>query len=137
MKRLQLVGSYKLLSMRIDINDGTSDPEYFGKCPSGTMVVTGTRLIAIIAHSARLAGRSEAQKAKLLDSLIAWAGSYRIDGEKIVCNVDISANQTWTGTEQIRFFEVKGVNLMLKTPPMPQADASVTVVASLNWERVE
>lgn len=49
---------------------------------------------------------SEGEKLKLFDSMLAYAGTYSVDGEKAVHHVDASWNQAWTGTDQVRFYKL-------------------------------
>ena len=57
----------------------------------------------------------DAEKAKLYESVIAYAGTYTVDGEKVIHHVDISWNQTWTGTDQVRFYKLDGNTLTITT----------------------
>ena len=45
---------------------------------------------------------TEEEKVKLQGSMLAYAGTYTVDGEKVVHHVDISWNESWTGTDQVR-----------------------------------
>jgi len=43
------------------------------------------------------------EKIALYDSMFAYAGTFTVDQEKVVHHIDMSWNQAWTGTHQIRF----------------------------------
>jgi hypothetical protein len=58
---------------------------------------------------------TEEEKAKLFGTMIAYAGTYRIEGEKIVHGVEVSWNQLWTGSQQTRFFKAEGDTLTITT----------------------
>jgi len=51
-------------------------------------------------------------------TMVAYVGSYRIDGDKVIHHIDISWNRHWTGTEQVRVFKIKG-----DTRPAPAGSA--------------
>ena len=47
--------------------------------------------------------------------MFAYAGTYTADGEKVVHHVDISWNQSWTGTDLVRFYKLDGNTLTITT----------------------
>ena len=49
--------------------------------------------------------------------MIAYAGTYTVNGEAVLYDVDISWNQSWTGTHQVRFYKLDGDTLTLTTAP--------------------
>jgi hypothetical protein len=48
------------------------------------------------------------ERVALYDTMFAYAGTYSVDAGRVIHHVDISWNEAWTGTDQIRFFEVNG-----------------------------
>jgi Lipocalin-like domain len=54
---------------------------------------------------------------KLQGSMFAYAGTYTADGEKVVHHVDISWNQSWTGTDLERFYKLNDNTLTITTSP--------------------
>ena len=71
----------------------------------------------------------------LYDTMFAYAGRYSVETGKVIHHVDISWNQVWTGTDQVRLFEVHGTTLTLTTRIMNPTNAVETHYA-LVWERV-
>jgi hypothetical protein len=51
---------------------------------------------------------TDEERAKLEESMIAYAGTYTGDNGKLVHHIDISWNEAWTGTDQDRFYTVGG-----------------------------
>jgi len=47
----------------------------------------------------------------LLNTLISYTGTYRIEGDQWVTKVDAAWNPEWVGTEQRRSFKVDGNRL--------------------------
>jgi hypothetical protein len=43
---------------------------------------------------------------------------YRVDGDKWITKVDVSANPAWVGTEQTRFSKIDGTRLQESTALM-------------------
>ena len=41
------------------------------------------------------------ERVTLYDTMFAYAGTYSIETDKVVHHVDISWNETWTGTDKL------------------------------------
>jgi hypothetical protein len=79
---------------------------------------------------------TQRERAALHDTLFAYAGTYTIDGGQVVHHVDISWNETWTGSDQVRHFEVRGNTLTLTTRIRDPATGTETHYA-LVWEKLD
>ena len=79
------------------------------------------RMYAIIVSDDRINPHNVAptgeQRAELHESMIAYAGAYTLDGEKVIHHVDISWNEAWTGTDQVRFYKLDGNILNIIAAP--------------------
>jgi hypothetical protein len=75
----------------------------------------------VIAADNRLKPHSVAptdeERVKLHQTMTAYAGTYSVEGEKVIHHVDISWNEAWTGTDQIRFYKLEGNTLTIKAAP--------------------
>jgi hypothetical protein len=71
----------------------------------------------------------------LHDTMFAYAGTYTVDAGKVIHHVDISWNEVWTGTDQIRLFEMNGNTLTLRTHATDPASETETLYAVV-WEKV-
>ena len=85
-----LVGTYKIISHDVQVSGTATQP--LGKAPRGYLVLTPTRYVAFNTGDNRKFGTSAAEKAALLDTLVGWSGTYRVEGGKIIIAVDAS----WT-----------------------------------------
>jgi Lipocalin-like domain len=65
--------------------------------------------------------------------MTSYAGTYTIDGSEITHHVDVSWNESWTGTRQKRFARFEGNRVYLSSPPSPDP---VTGVRTMTWEKV-
>ena len=79
-----LVGTYKLLSFTYQIDDGPVQQRY-EQAPTGYIIVTPKRFMSVIAAGGRKAGQSAADKAALLDSLVAYTEIGRASCRERVC----------------------------------------------------
>ena len=130
------VGTYKIVAYAIEI-DG-QPREVFGKSPRGYVIITPKRIMFVITGESRKFGTSVEEKVALWDSMIAYTGTYRVEGDRLITSVDASWNETWNGTQQPRIWQAQGDRLTLTSVPAPYArDPSKIVVARLVWEKVE
>jgi hypothetical protein len=65
--------------------------------------------------------------------MVAYSGRYTVEGEKVVHHVDISWNESWTGTDQVRFFELEDDKLTITAPV--DAINGLESISVLVWER--
>ncbi len=131
-----LVGTYKIISQVVEV--GGSTTENLGKAPHGYLVLTRTRWIAFYTAEDRKFGTSVDEQAALFDTLVAWSGVYRVEGDKIIFTVDASWVEHWNGKDQIRNWELLGNRLTITADPFPfPRDPSKKVVPQQVWEKVE
>ena len=75
------------------------------------------------------------ERVALYDTMFAYAGTYSVGGDKVIHRVDISWNEVWTDTDQIRSFEVNGNTLTLTTR-LPDPVSGVENHYAVVWEKV-
>ena len=134
----QLVGTWKLTSWVVQVI-GENSREPFGPGAKGRLVITAEgHWITILTGADRRTAKTADEKAALLDSLLAYAGKYQVEGDKVTTRVDMSSNEIYTGAnqDQTRFFKIEGDKLTLRTPEIASAAVpGKKVIATLNWER--
>src|SRR5262245_49517012 len=66
-------------------------------------------------------------KARLFDSMLAYVGTYTQHEDRVIHHIDASWNQTWTGTDAVRFYSLQGETLTIRTAPFrdPQTEEEV------------
>lgn len=79
---------------------------------------------------------SDTDKLKLFDSMLAYAGTYSVDNEKAVHHVDASWNQAWTGTDQVRFYNLDGDKLTISGAPAKDPHTGKEAIHRLEFQRV-
>jgi len=131
-----LVGTYKLVSTDLRLDGNPVTP--MGKSQHGYLVITPKVYINFFTADDRKRGTSVEAKAALLDSLAAWAGPYRVEGNKITISVDTAWTDVWKGTEQPRTFELRGKRLTITTSPQPSATQPGKMFTSrAEYERID
>ncbi len=131
-----LVGTYKIISQDLDVDGTAIQP--LGKAPHGYLVITPTRVVAFYTADNRKFGTSMDEKAALFDTLIGYAGTYRIEGGKIIIAVDTSFAEIWNGKNSVRHYALSGNRLTLTSDPEPYPrDPSKKSVVRQVWEKIE
>ena len=138
--RDRLTGTWTLVSaVREDMAGHTVDQ--LGPSPTGYInYAPDGRMMALIARSERRkpagAQATQAEAEALFKSMLSYAGTYTIDGNEVTHHVDVSWNESWTGTKQTRVFRFDGERLQLATKPSPDPVDGVMSVRRMVWERV-
>jgi hypothetical protein len=133
------IGTWSLLSCDTEYQDTGAREAYFGAAPpKGYLILTPQgRMTALLVGGDRAPGQTAEEQAALFRTMIAYAGRYRFDGNKFITTVDVSWNEAWTGTEQVRFFTLSGDRLDIVTAwlPHPTDPQHRTMRATLTFER--
>lgn len=138
-----LYGTWRLVSYKRTLLATGETEDQMGKSPHGFINYgRDGRMIVIIAAEHRpkpqdIAKITDRERAELFDSLTAYAGTYSFDGKTITHHVDISWNEIWTGTDQVRDVKLDGKKLILSTRPAPNSHDGKMSVSILIWEKVE
>jgi len=131
-----LVATYKLVSLEARVEGTLYEP--MGKAPHGYLVITPTHFIYFITSESRTFGTSVNEKAALLDSMVAWAGTYRVEGDKFIQNMEISFTEGEKEKTRVATMEPSGSRLTFRTGRIPfPRDPSKTMINVQVWEKVE
>ena len=76
------------------------------------------------------------EKVALYDSMVAYAGTYTFAADRVVHHIDMSWNQSWTGSDQIRFCRFDGALLRINSPPSRNPLDGEKVVHNIIFEKV-
>ncbi|WP_238376594.1 lipocalin-like domain-containing protein [Luteimonas abyssi] len=112
-----VVGTWRLVSYEVEVQATGETFPPMGDHPSGyTIFAPEGRVWFVLTGEGREAGESEREKARLLETVIAYTGRYRIEGDTWITAVDVAWNPAWVGTEQRREFKLEGDRLQVLTP---------------------
>jgi hypothetical protein len=122
---VQLVGTYRLVSVESTSADGEVDRP-FGEDPDGFMSFTSEGyMLAVLAHHDRptfadgdIMGGTDEERAAAFLSASAFAGRFEVKEGRLVNTLGAATFQNWTGTVQVRDFEVTSAGLTLVTPTL-------------------
>jgi hypothetical protein len=127
-----LVGTWKLLSCVLEDVETGEQKQVWGSNPNGYIVMTPEgRWIVLQTAEGRRVPQTDEDRIAAFKSLLAYSGTYRSDGDRIVIKVDIAADESWNGTEQIRFYKLDGDELHIEAAPQPYANFGGRVMRGL------
>lgn len=135
----QLVGTWKLMSCFMEDVETKEQKAVWGERPNGHLTLTAAGdWIVVQTSEGRKPPQSDDDRCAAFRSMLAYAGRYRVEGRKILINVEIAWDESWTGTEQVRLFSFDGNQLHIEAAPQRYANLGDRVMrAVLIWERAE
>ena len=114
--RPSLVGTWQVVSYEM-VSPSTGEREAVrGEHPTGYAIFTSEgRFMGIITNEGRKPPSTDQDRADLFQTMAAYTGTYRVDGDKWTTKVEVAANPALVGTEQERAFRLEGDRLQETT----------------------
>ena len=137
-----IVGTWRMVSWSEEETESKVRHTPFGEHPIGSISYTADgHMMVMFADPNRKPSASprptEAEAADLYRTMVAYTGTYSVDGDKITHKIDVAWNQAWNGTSQTRSAEVKDDRMTIKTPPFVSPFLNKQIVATLIFERAK
>ena len=133
-----VAGSWKLVSAVSEELATGKKTALLGEHPKGYIIYTPQgRMMALVVHETRSPPKVDEDRINLHKYMYAYSGRYTVEGEKVVHHVDVSWNESWTGTDQVRDYKFDGEHLVLATAPSPDPFSGKMSVRTLSWEKVK
>jgi len=139
----QLYGTWRLISYKRTVLATGETTDIFGKSPHGFLNYgRDGRVLALVVAEGRpkpadMAKITDQERAELLKTMFAYGGTYTYDGKSVTHHIDISFNENWTGTDQVRDLKFEGSKLIISTRPAPNPADGKFQTAVLTFERVQ
>ncbi len=115
--RNMLQGVWTLRTYEVEVQATGEKLPVMGQYPTGSVIFTPEgRVWFILTGEGRMPATTDQERAELLNTLIAYTGTYRIEGDTWITTVEVAWNPEWVGTEQARSFKVRGNRLQVLTP---------------------
>jgi hypothetical protein len=115
--RAPVHGVWKLVSYEVEIQATGQKELPMGKNPTGYVIFTPEgRVFFVLTGEGRKAAKTVQERADLMSSLVAYTGTYRLEGDKWITKVEVAWDPAWVGTEQSRSYKVEGQRLQVLTP---------------------
>jgi Lipocalin-like domain len=118
----QLIGSWKVLSLKATTGDRVSYP--LGEQVAGYVTITPTRFWLLFVDGTRKAPAAptltDAEAVAMMRTQVAWTGKYTTaetaEGIKLTARVDAASSQAIFDTDRVYFIRVDGSKMMVKSP---------------------
>src|SRR6266705_97077 len=133
----KIVGTWTLVSVVYEDVATKERTPVLGEHPRGRQIATADgRWLALVTAEGRTVPTTDAERARALQTMIAYTGRYRVEDGKVITKVEAAWNEAWVGGEQIRFIRFEGERLFIESPPMPHPNVNnKTVRVIVIWER--
>jgi hypothetical protein len=138
-----VVGTWQITSYSMTVVSTNETSRPFGENPKGYIQYSpGGHMVVFLqaGNQIRIAGAAytDAERSEVHKAMFgAYAGTYTVEGNKVVHRVVAAWRPDWIGTDQIRFFEISGKQLTIKTAPVTFSQTGQQIVSTLTFERVE
>jgi len=115
----ELYGTWHLVSYTRTVVATGETTDIFGKAARGFINYgrDGRMMVLLVKDErpkpADLSKITDQERADLFKTMVAYGGTYTFDGTTITHHVDISWNQIWTGTDQLRNIKLDGRTVTL------------------------
>jgi hypothetical protein len=135
----KLVGTWKLVSASSTTSTGERSESPYGAQPAGFLTYTSDgRVSALISYDGRKSlsygGGSSEEQAEAFKTFLAYAGTYRLDGDKVIHHVEVSSIQNYVDKDLVRSVKFKDDQIILLTPPTRMNGKMQTI--ELVWQRL-
>jgi Lipocalin-like domain len=137
--RSAVLGSWRMISWTVENLRTGERRDALGPDPRGWIVYTPERVMVLVLKAerkkpAKLVPTVE-EKLALYDTMFAYSATYTVHPDRVVHHLDMSWNEAWTGTEQVRFCKIDGDRLTYTSAPAKNPLDGSEVVHEVLFER--
>ena len=137
-----LVGTWRIASFSVMSLETNEVSRPFGENPSGYLQYSPGGHIVVFLSAGEMPKVSppfsDADRAAMHSKIFgAYAGTYTVDGNKVTHHIVASYRPDWVGADQVRFVELGGDKLTIKTAPLVGPTTGKQIVSTLTFERAE
>lgn len=131
------LGVWKLLSFEMENQETGQRLPRFGDAPRGRLILSPSgQMMAVVTGEGRGVPTSDIERIAAFQSMIAYSGTFRVEGDEWITTVDVSWNESWTSTEQRRHFQLEGDRLVVTSAWAESPfEPGKTVRGVLTWQR--
>lgn len=139
------VGDWALVSMAFVNADTGEVTRPWGANPIGQLSYSANgRMIAVLTADPRdrkpaaSAGEKATEdRAALYANSSAYSGTWTAVANTVTHKVDVAVNQSWVGTDQVRYVRLDKDDLTIDTAPILGMDGKTKYKVTLVWKRVK
>jgi len=137
-----LHGTWKLVSLSRKVMETGQVEQPRGKAPKGYVSFgRDGRFMSITVNEKRpkpesVAKMTDQQRIELFNTMNAYAGTYKLDGNKLTYRIDLTHNEV-TERASVRAIKIEGHKLTMVNEPAPATIDGKMVQTTTVWEKVE
>lgn len=110
-----LIGLWRLVSAKLEDLDNGEIEDAYGPDPLGYLLFApGGRMLSLLTGGANRGN----DPAGYFSSMVAYSGKYKVDGDRLITNVDVAWFPAWLGSQQERSFSVERDALHVRGGPI-------------------
>ena len=138
-----LYGTWKLVSLNSKVIDTGQVDQPRGKAPSGYVSFgRDGRVTGVIASEKRprpesVAKMTDQQRIELFNTMNAYGGTYKLDGNKLTYRFDITHNELGEQRASVREIKFEGRKLTMVNEPARSSMDGKMVITTTVWEKVQ
>ena len=138
-----LVGTWQITNYSVQFLDTNESVRTMGEHPTGYIQYSpGGHMVVFLAAEHRQppadVAPTDAEAARLYRTIFgAYAGTYHVEGNKVVHHIVTAWAPQRNGDDQVRYFEIAGRSLTIKTAPLKDLTTGRPAVPTLVFERIE
>jgi hypothetical protein len=134
-----VLGSWKMISWTYTVVETGEKRDTLGQNPRGWIVYTPDRVMVLVLKDDRkrplgLVPTAD-EKLELYDTMFAYSGTYAVRPDRVIHHLDMSWNEAWSGTEQVRFCKIEANILTYTSAPAKNPLDGREVVHEVIFER--
>jgi hypothetical protein len=134
-----IVGTWKFRSYVRTAPDTGEYADIMGRHPNGYLIYTPEgRMMVIVVADNREPPKTDEDRIAPHKFMVAYSGRYTVTGGQVVHHVDVSWNQSWTGTDLVRVFKIEDDKPIITTAPTKKYGTDdVQQISTLTLQRVD
>jgi len=132
-----LVGTWRLVSFDVEGQATGRRRPAFGNVPKGRlMLLANGFMMLFLTAEGRQTPKTDEDKAEAFNTMIAYSGKYKVEGENFITDVDLAWQEAWTGAKQVRTYRFVGPRVQFTSAWAPSPfDPDRIVRGILEFER--
>jgi lipocalin-like protein len=133
------LGTWRMRSWTYEIVSSGERRDALGADPHGWIIYSPERVMVLVLKRNRKKPvgplPTPEEKLALYDTMFAYSGTYTVKSDRVIHHLDMSWNEAWTGTEQVRFCSIEGDILTYTSAPAKNPLDGSEVVHTVKFER--
>ena len=133
----KLYGVWKLDSFLYEDAQTKEKKGALWRTSKGSLILLPTgRMAGIITADGRKVPQSDPERVAAFQSLIAYSGKFRLEGDKFITRVEVAWNEAWVGTDQARTYKLDGDKLFIISATQPNVNFGGRMMTGiLSWDK--